>query len=60
MIISVTGATGFIGRRLVQRLHAGMPYALVYWAQLYMFYDMICLFSWYIDMQHFPSALLHI
>lgn len=24
MIVSVTGATGFIGKRLVQRLHAGI------------------------------------
>lgn len=23
MVVSITGATGFIGRRLVQRLHAG-------------------------------------
>lgn len=30
MIVSVTGATGFIGKRLVQRLHAGIVnFALV-------------------------------
>lgn len=37
MTVSVTGATGFIGKKLVQRLHAGLAHIKHYYVKFWMY-----------------------